>query len=35
MERLASIPEYKPMFDAAFPGEGMKPKTLAAGDRDL
>jgi cytochrome c peroxidase len=30
MERLDSIPEYKPMFDAAFPGEGMKPKTLAA-----
>jgi cytochrome c peroxidase len=29
MERLATIPEYKPMFDAAFPGEGMKPKTLA------
>jgi cytochrome c peroxidase len=29
MERLASIPEYKPMFDATFPGEGMKPKTLA------
>jgi len=28
MVRLASIPEYKPMFDAAFPGEGMKPKTL-------
>jgi cytochrome c peroxidase len=29
MARLASIPEYKPAFDAAFPGEGMKPKTLA------
>ena len=29
MARLASIPEYKPMFDVAFPGEGMKPKTLA------
>lgn len=28
MARLATIPEYKPMFDAAFPGEGMKPKTL-------
>jgi cytochrome c peroxidase len=29
MVRLAGIPEYKPMFDAAFPGEGMKAKTLA------
>ncbi len=29
MERPATIPEYKPMFEAAFPGEGMKPKTLA------
>ncbi len=29
MARLATIPEYKPMFEAAFPGEGMKPKTLA------
>jgi cytochrome c peroxidase len=30
MERLASIPEYKPLFDVAFPGEGIKAKTLAA-----
>lgn len=29
MERLATIPEYKPMFEAAFPREGMKPGTLA------
>ncbi|WP_245305535.1 cytochrome c peroxidase [Bradyrhizobium sp. LTSP857] len=29
MERLASIPEYRPMFDATFPGQGMKPATLA------
>ncbi|MDD1535754.1 MULTISPECIES: cytochrome-c peroxidase [unclassified Bradyrhizobium] len=29
MERLAAIPEYKPMFEAAFPREGMKPSTLA------
>ena len=29
MQRLASIPEYKPLFDAAFPGEGMSAKTLA------
>jgi cytochrome c peroxidase len=29
MERLATIPEYKPLFDAAFPGEGMKVATLA------
>jgi len=29
MQRLATIPEYKPMFDAAFPGEGMSAKTLA------
>lgn len=29
MERLGAIPEYKPLFEAAFPGEGMKPKTLA------
>jgi cytochrome c peroxidase len=29
MARLASIPEYKPMFEAVFPGEGMKAKTLA------
>ena len=30
MVRLASIPEYKPQFDAAFPKDGMTPKTLAA-----
>jgi cytochrome c peroxidase len=29
MERLASIAEYKPLFAAAFPKEGMGPKTLA------
>ena len=29
MERLASIGEYKPLFAAAFPNEGMKSKTLA------
>jgi len=30
MDRLASIPEYKPLFAVAFPNEGMKAKTLAA-----
>ena len=30
MERLTSIPEYKPLFEAAFPGEGIKSKTLAS-----
>src|SRR6195256_4904721 len=29
MDRLASIAEYKPLFAAAFPNEGMKSKTLA------
>jgi cytochrome c peroxidase len=29
MERLGTIPEYKPLFAAAFPGETMSPKTLA------
>ena len=29
MDRLASIPEYKPLFDAAFPGDRMKVATLA------
>ena len=29
MHRLASIPEYKPLFDVAFPGEGIKVPTLA------
>ncbi|WP_247467691.1 cytochrome c peroxidase [Bradyrhizobium sp. 62] len=28
MQRLSGIPEYKPMFEAAFPGEGIKAKTL-------
>ena len=30
MDRLASVPEYKPLFDTAFPNEGIKVKTLAA-----
>ncbi len=29
MERLNTIPEYKPLFAAAFPGEAISPKTLA------
>jgi len=29
MNRLKTIPEYKPLFAAAFPGEEMSPKTLA------
>src|SRR5262249_6523166 len=29
MDRLTKIPEYKPLFDAAFPNEGMKVTTLA------
>ena len=29
MARLASIAEYKPLFAAAFPKDGMSPKTLA------
>jgi cytochrome c peroxidase len=29
MDRLKTIPEYKPLFAAAFPGEDMSPKTLA------
>ena len=29
MARLASIAEYKPLFEASFPGVGMKPATLA------
>jgi cytochrome c peroxidase len=29
MSRLSSIPEYKPLFAAAFPQEGMNDKTLA------
>jgi len=29
MQRLAGIPEYKPLFEAAFPNEGMKIPTLA------
>ena len=35
MDRLASIPEYKPLFDAAFPNEGMKVVDARQGDRDL
>ena len=30
MERLTTIPEYKPLFATAFPGTGLSPKTLAA-----
>jgi cytochrome c peroxidase len=30
MARLSTIPEYKPMFEAAFPRDGMSPTTLAA-----
>src|SRR4051812_26929309 len=30
MERLNGIPEYKPMFAAAFPGEEMSAKSLSA-----
>jgi cytochrome c peroxidase len=29
MDRLTSIPEYKPLFEKAFPNEGMKVATLA------
>jgi cytochrome c peroxidase len=29
MKRLASIPEYKPLFENVFPQEGMNEKTLA------
>lgn len=29
IERLNTIPEYKPLFAAAFPGEAISPKTLA------
>jgi cytochrome c peroxidase len=29
MERLTTIPEYKPLFAAAFPGEAINPGTLA------
>lgn len=29
MQRLSGIPDYKPLFEAAFPREGMTPKTLA------
>jgi cytochrome c peroxidase len=29
MERLTKIPEYKPLFEAAFPSDGMKVTTLA------
>ena len=29
MRRLDAIPEYKPLFESAFPREGITPKTLA------
>jgi cytochrome c peroxidase len=29
MQRLSAIPEYKSLFEAAFPGDPMSPKTLA------
>jgi cytochrome c peroxidase len=29
MDRLTSIAEYKPLFEASFPGVGLKPATLA------
>jgi cytochrome c peroxidase len=29
VQRLASIAEYKPLFEASFPGAGLKPSTLA------
>lgn len=29
MKRLSSMPEYKPLFEKAFPGEGVSEKTLA------
>jgi cytochrome c peroxidase len=29
MEKLAGIPEYQPLFKAAFPTEGMTPETIA------
>src|SRR5246127_915626 len=29
MDRLSTIAEYKPLFEAAFPNEGVKVKTLA------
>ena len=30
VERLNAIPEYKPLFETAFPGQKIDPKTLAA-----
>lgn len=30
MERLATIAAYRPLFESAFPGGGMNPKTLTA-----
>jgi cytochrome c peroxidase len=30
MERLGTIAEYQPLFAAAFPGDGLSPKSLAA-----
>jgi cytochrome c peroxidase len=35
MERLNSIGEYKPLFAAAFPSEGMSAKTLAKAMRPM
>src|SRR3954468_11702532 len=35
LERLSSVPEYKPLFAAAFPDEGMTGATIGEGDRDL
>jgi cytochrome c peroxidase len=29
MEKLKAIPEYQPLFEAAFPKEGLKPETIA------
>jgi cytochrome c peroxidase len=29
MQRLTAVAEYRPLFDAAFPGEGMGPPTVA------
>jgi cytochrome c peroxidase len=29
VRRLKAIPEYKPLFEAAFPGQGINPKTVA------
>ena len=34
MERLAAIGEYKPLFEASFPGIGLRPGTLAQASND-